>query len=220
MIRKETQCDQKLQILAKVIVTGFPETRTECPKEILEYWNIRTEMSLCDGIIMKTDCIVIPSTLRKEMLTKIHTGHLGIEKCRNWAKQVMYWPEMNVQIKEMLNSCTTCIKFRQIQPSEPLKPHDLCNYPWGKVRADLCVFSEVNYLVLCDYYANYPEMCCLDSVSSQSVIDAMKYVFSGQGIPKIVFSDNGPHFRSAEFSKFAKLNDFQHHISSLLYPQS
>lgn len=31
MIREETQNDPKLQLLAEVIVTGFPETRTECP---------------------------------------------------------------------------------------------------------------------------------------------------------------------------------------------
>lgn len=169
---------------------------------------------------MKTDRIVIPVTLRKEMLTKIHTGHRGIEKCRNRAKQVMYWPGIYAQMEEMVNSCSTCIKFRPKQPSEPLKPHDLCNYPWEKVGADLCVFNGKNYLVLCDYYSNYSEVCRLHNVSSQSVINAMKYVFSGQGIPKIVFSDNGPQFKSAEFSEFAKSYDFQHHTSSPLYPKS
>lgn len=103
MIREETQNDPKLQLLAEVIVTGFPETSTECPKEISEYWNIRTELSLCDEIIIKTHRIVIPVTLRKEVLTKIHTGHLGIEKCQNRAKQVMYWPGMYAQIEEMVN---------------------------------------------------------------------------------------------------------------------
>lgn len=169
---------------------------------------------------MKTDRIVIPVTLRKEMLTKIHTGHRGIEKCRNRAKQVMYWPGIYAQMEEMVNSCSTCIKFRPKQPSEPLKPHDLCNYPWEKVGADLCVFNGKNYLVLCDYYSNYSEVCRLHNVSSQSVINAMKYVFSDQGIPKIVFSDNGPQFKSAEFSEFAKSYDFQHHTSSSLYPKS
>lgn len=53
MIREETQNYPKLQLLAEVIVTGFPETSTECPMEISEYWNIRTELSLCDEIIIK-----------------------------------------------------------------------------------------------------------------------------------------------------------------------
>lgn len=57
-------------------------------------------MSLCDGIIIKTDRIVISVTLRKEMHTKIHTGHLGIEKFANRAKQLMYWPGMYAQIEE------------------------------------------------------------------------------------------------------------------------
>lgn len=36
MIREETQNDPKLQLLTEVIVTGFPETCTECPREISE----------------------------------------------------------------------------------------------------------------------------------------------------------------------------------------
>lgn len=150
MIREETQNDPKLQLLAEVIVTGFPETRTECPKEISEYWNIRTELSLCDGIIMKTDCIVIPVTLRKEMLTKIHTGHLGIEKCRNRAKQVMYWPGMYAQIEEMVNSFSTCIKFRPKHLNNRLNHlnHMIYVIIHGKKWEQICVYS-MEKIILC-----------------------------------------------------------------------
>lgn len=38
---------------------------------------------------------VIPASLRKEMLRKIHEGHLGEVKCKRRAQEVMYWPRMN-----------------------------------------------------------------------------------------------------------------------------
>ena len=43
---------------------------------------------------------------------------------------------------------------------------------------------------------------------------------SRYGIPKIVFSDNGPQFSSAEFKSFAKEYNFNPEISSPFYAQS
>ena len=220
LIAQETQRDPQLQLLAEVICEGFPETRAESPTPITAYWNVRSELSISDGLVLKNNRIVILTALRKEMLQKVHTGHLGIVKCQDRAKQFMFWPGMNAEITEMVNACATCTKHRPKQASEPLNPHPITNYPWEKIGVDLCVYNGVNYLVMCDYYSNYPEVCRLQSVSSQSVINAMKYVFSSQGIPKIVFSDNGPQFSSGEFREFARSYDFQHQTSSPLYPKS
>ncbi|XP_021366770.1 uncharacterized protein K02A2.6-like [Mizuhopecten yessoensis] len=48
----------------------------------------------------------------------------------------------------------------------------------------------------------------------------MKYTFAGQGVPKEVYSDNGPQFSSREFRQFARNYDFQHTTSSPNFPQS
>lgn len=46
------------------------------------------------------------------------------------------------------------------------------------------------------------------------MISAMKYVFAGQGIPAVIFSDNGSQFSSVEFRKFDKEYEFSHETSS------
>ena len=54
-----------------------------------------------------------------KMLQKTHTGHMGIEKCRQRARQVMYWPGMNQSIEEIVKSCSECLKIRPKQTVEP-----------------------------------------------------------------------------------------------------
>ena len=97
----------------------------------------------------------------------------------------MFWPGMNGQITEMVNAFATRTKHRPKHASEPLNSHPVTNFPREKIGVDLCVYNGVNDLVICDYYSKYPKECRLQSLSSQSVINVMKYVFSSRGIPEI-----------------------------------
>jgi len=47
---------------------------------------------------------MIPSALRLEMLDRIHTGHQGISKCRERAKQSLWWSGLSQQLEELLGT--------------------------------------------------------------------------------------------------------------------
>lgn len=50
--------------------------------ELYPHWNIRDELSVNQGLVPKGSKIVIPPIMRKHILTKIHGGHQGREKCK------------------------------------------------------------------------------------------------------------------------------------------
>ena len=77
-----------------------------------------------------------------------------------------------------------------------------------------------DYLLVMDYYSNYPEVAQLPRTSAQSVITHMKGFFARHGIPQCVISDNGSQYDCGELSEFAKQYGFQHVTSGPLYPQS
>ncbi|KAL5503067.1 hypothetical protein EMCRGX_G009958, partial [Ephydatia muelleri] len=99
-------------------------------------------------------------------------------------------------------------------------PAILPDYPWQSVAMDLFVLNGVNYVVIVDYFSRYPEVIKLRSTTSNTVIDAVKAVFSRHGIPESVRSDNGPQFSSHEFAKFAASYGFKHTTNSPYFPQS
>ena len=47
---------------------------------------------------LKGDRVILPTSMRPEMLQIIHRSHLGIEKCKQRAKDILYWPGMATQI--------------------------------------------------------------------------------------------------------------------------
>jgi len=55
-----------------------------------------------------------------EMLRLIHGSHLGIEKWKRQARDVLYWPGMPSQIENIISSCTTCTTHQRHNSKEPL----------------------------------------------------------------------------------------------------
>ena len=58
-IREETVKDATLSGLRELIMTGWPETRAECPSHLHGFWNYWDNLAIEDGIILKGNRIVI-----------------------------------------------------------------------------------------------------------------------------------------------------------------
>ena len=95
-----------------------------------EYWAVKDELSTADGLIFKGEAIVIPPGLRKEVLRQIHQGHLGMERSKLRARELVYWPGMSKQIEDVVSSCAVCQELRHSNAREPMVPHEIPQYPW------------------------------------------------------------------------------------------
>lgn len=204
----------ELQGLYTVIINGWPDTKNETPVSVRDYWTSRSELSVMDGVIFKGMRIVIPPTLRSHMLSLIHKSHLGIVKCKQRAREVMYWPGMNSQIEQLVKDCEKCATFQNSQPPESLKPTPVPDLPYAVVGCDLFDFESKKYLVVVDYFSKYIDCMELQSQSSFSTIETLKCIFGTHGIPKEIRSDNGPQFSSYEFRNFCNELDIKHVTSS------
>lgn len=79
-IKVQTEKDEQLSLLQKVIQEGWPVYRNQCQPEILEFWIFRDELACSGGIIMKGQKLVIPKALRSSIIDIVHVGHMGVEK--------------------------------------------------------------------------------------------------------------------------------------------
>ena len=92
---------------------------------------------------------------------------------------------------------SVCEKERKYRP-EPLLPSKLPDYPWQKVGMDLFELKGSP----------------LQKITSGSIVDNCKSVFSRNRIPELVISDNGQQFTSKEFLDFSNRFSFVHLTSS------
>ena len=70
-----------------LLPSGWP-TRQALLGPVKLYYPVAEQLSVADGLLMQGKRVVIPGSLRIEMLDKIHTGHQGIAKCWKRAQRV------------------------------------------------------------------------------------------------------------------------------------
>lgn len=195
-IRQATTKDSIMQMLANIIQRGWPDTREEVPISIRGYWGYRDEITLQDGLIFKGNKVVIPKQMQKQMLKKIHCSHQGPEACIRRAKDVVFWPGMTAEIRQMVSQCSVCNEFLHKQAKEPLMTYAIPTYPWQMVGQDLFTIDSQNYLITVDYFSDYWEMDILPDTTSETIVMLTKTQFARFGIPETVITDNGPQFRA------------------------
>ncbi|XP_060070555.1 uncharacterized protein K02A2.6-like [Ylistrum balloti] len=219
-IQRETGKDDNLQILREVILEGWSEKRSLVPIQAQPYFNVRDELSLQNGIIFRGERAVIPFSLRRDIKAKIHSSHIGIEGCLRRARETVYWPGMNAEIREYIERCDVCRTFDAKQSKETLVSHEIPDRPWAKLGSDLFTFNNKEYLITVDYYSNYWEVDHLEDTKTSTVVHALRKQFARYGIPDTLVTDNGPQYSSDEFHQFTKDWSFEHITSSPGYPQS
>ena len=130
----------------------------------------------------------------------------------------MYWTGIDTDIEDYTKRCQECIKRSQVA-KEPLQPHDIPEGPWRKLGMNYFNFSGNSYVLICDYFSKFPFLYRAKT-SFWSLRDHLIDLFSIEGYPDEIVSDNRPPFQSKEFPKFLSGLGIKHTTSSPGYPHS
>ncbi|KAF2893713.1 hypothetical protein ILUMI_12461 [Ignelater luminosus] len=221
-LQEATNQDDELKTLKNYIRNGWPKSINKLTTNFKPYYKLRSEITIgANDLIYMNQRIIIPLSWRSKILQDVHTGHLGITKCIQRAKNSVYWPNINLQIENLIKKCLICNKYSNSNQKEPMIPHEIKNEPWQKVGMDIYEINNQTFLIIVDYYSKYPEIMSLhNDLTVDNIINKMKAIFSRHGIPKIVMSDSAKQFNSLQYKEFASKWNFQIQLSSPHHQQS
>jgi transposase InsO family protein len=213
--------DPTLTRLKETIITGWPRDIKELPGDIRSFWSFRDQLSVENGLLLKGPQIVIPRNAQEHILQQLHTAHLGQEKTKLLAREIVYWIDINRDIDRLIQGCKICQHYQPSQAAEPLLPHDIPTKPWSVVATDIFQFDGSNWLIIADMYSKYPIVRKLPQhAPSSTIARLMKQLFGEFGIPEKIVSDNGPHFVSESFRSFTQAWEKHHVTTSPRRPQA
>ena len=161
--------------------------------------------------------ILVPKRLREEMLEILHKEHLGTNRTRMKARDVLLWPSMAAEITEKIHQCQVYLEYQLCQQSEILKSRQIPPLPWVNFSTELLRKKGRNYLVTIDYYYKWPKLTLLNSMTSTAVITESQ--FDRFCVSSALMSDNGSCYSSEQFKQFFQDWCFDHVTASPGYPR-
>ena len=218
-LRETTREGPILGTVYQLTQQGWPHQRRHTPRMARAYWDFRDQLSTDKGLLLMGPRIVILSCLCEEYLQRLHKGHLSATKVQQNARQHLYWPGLDADIADYTRMCQECIRWSQ-PPKEPLQAHDVPQEPWERIAMDYFYMNGRLYILICDYFSKFPFLFQVKTTSFANLKDHLEELFSVEGIPNEIMSDNGPPFNGKEFSSYLTGLGIRHTTSSPNYPQS
>ena len=171
---------------------------------------------------MRETRIVIPQSLRSEVLRLAHEGHRGIVKMKNRLRTKVWWPKIDHDAAQVCKSCHGCQVVGEFCAPEPMQRVEPPSGPWQDVAIDVLgpLPSGENLLVVVDYYRRFFEVVIIHSTTYRKMIEALTPIFTRYGYPFSLKSENAPQFVSEEFENFLATHGIQHWKSPPLWPQA
>ena len=117
-------------------------------------------------MLLKDNHIIVPKSMRTDVLKLIHEGHLVVSKCRLRARTSIYWPSVNDDISDIVGQCETCQLSQFRNQEKPIVSVKIVSIPWTKHCVDLCELNERHNLVLIDYMSKFPIVRQIDNETS------------------------------------------------------
>ena len=218
-IQKATRTDPTLWKAINFTRTKWPSTKFE--GDIKHLANRRESLCVVNDCLMFHDRVVIPATLRAQLLRQFHSGHPGISRMKSIARSYAYWPNMDRDIEVYVKKCAQCQQAAKNPCKLPPIPWPETKQPWSRIHIDFAgPVNGVTYLVLVDAFSKWPEVIPITPPSTSKTINILSQVFSQHGLPDTIVSDNGSQFISSQFQDFCRQNAINHIFSPPYHPQS
>ena len=221
-VKEATSKDEDLKNLARYIVEGFPEKRSELPPNLQGYWNVREDLSVFESVILYKRRIVIPKILRREVVEILHSAHQCPTGMNSRASTAVYWPGMHNDISNARDKCRQCNSIAPSQSKEPLVPSTPATYPFEKVVSDYFSLVGFKYLLYADRYSGWISIVKIRPYEGNAKFlkSFLVRLFSVFGVPTELSTDGGPPFQSHDYSLFLQRWGITPRLSSAHYPQS
>lgn len=202
-VKQYTQNDETLRQICEYVHSGWPE---KVPDKIKHYFLKRNSIASEDGCLFYGERILIPFSLRKQVLELLHEAHVGIVRSKAVARTYVWWPGIDIDIENWSKCCKACQSMQNRKSEKELSSWPATTKPFERVHIDFYEIEKHKFLILVDNYSKWLECIPMHSTIASVTIEKLKFVFSTFGLPTEIVSDNGPPFNSVEFRDFCKSN--------------
>ena len=220
-IRQETAKDPILSKVYNFTMRGWPNSSSAMTNNLKPFYKHRFNLSTFKGCLLLGLRVIIPKKYHPSVLKLLHGGHPGITRMKSLARLHVWWPTIDTDIQQTVQSCYNCQETARDPVRVPLHQWDIPRNPWQRLHIDYAgPYRGTMWLLLIDAYSKWPEVHAMSSTTAQATVQQLRGIFATHGLPQMIVSDNGPQFVSEEFKQFCTSRGIQHNTIAPYHPRS
>ena len=180
-IAKASREDPVLSRIIHFTVNGWPE-KSSLSAKCRPYYKFKDEFTTEQGCLLRGIRVVIPGKFQARLLDELHENHPGIVRMKSLARMHMWWSTLDTDIENKVNNCVSCQHNRSPVAKAPPNPWRWPNQSWKRIHIDYAgPFMNKMYLIVVDSHSKWLEVITMGSTTSESTINALRYLFSSCG---------------------------------------
>ena len=153
--------------------------------------------------------ILIPKSMRTEMMRVLHLTHSGDVAMLTQAKNKIFWPGMRKDLKNVYDTCQDCAENKTSKANEANEvscENIFRNFiPGQQVELDYAERGNQDYLMLVCSLTGFIQSYKTSNKSTSEAIKGLRTWASQFGMPYSAKSDSGPAFRLTWKEEIGKL---------------
>ena len=148
--------------------TGWPTDVEDL--RIKPFYHKRFELSVEQNCILWGLRVIIPTRHRERILDELHVAHPGIVRMKELARSYIWWPNVDLDIEQLVRGCISCLQTKSTPTVAPLMPWLWPSTPWHRIHVDYAEKDGQNFIIVVDAHSKWPEIRLMTSTTTEATI--------------------------------------------------
>ena len=132
-------------------------------------FNRKAQLTIHQGCILCHLRVVIPQSLRKQVLEEVHSAPAGVVWMKSLAQMHVWWPLIDSHIEKCVKECQSCQENQRNPAKAPFHPWEIPQQPWKRLHIDFAgPFEGQMWLIVIDACSKWPEVIAMTSTTAET----------------------------------------------------
>ena len=95
-------------VLAKVLENVQSGWKDDPDEDLSFYKSRKAPLSVDSGCLLWGNRVIVPPQGRERVLNELHDGHSDASRMKAVAREIVWWPGLDAEIKKLVKECELC----------------------------------------------------------------------------------------------------------------
>lgn len=150
------------------------------------------------------------------------TSHRGIQENLQAIKKSFYWPKIDQDVRDYVNSCDICqqTKYERHPTKLVYKPTPVGHEPFDHLYIDTYKTHGQYFITIIDSFSKFGQAYPIKALTAVEIANKLIQYFNHFGIPRKMTVDNGHEFKNELIQGLSETHKIEIHYTTLYNPNS